>query len=918
MRTAPPRGLVGASGVLSATRSRVPRLPAGLVRRPRLERLLDDGVAAGTVVVSGPAGSGKTLLLASWAAGRRPPVAWLSVEPSDADPHQFWARVLASLQAVDDVPPASLLATLHPPSAHDPRFVSVLVEACTALPGPRVLVLDDAHLVDGTPAERSLAGVVRRGLGGLRLVVATRTVPGLPLQRLRLEGRLTELRAGDLQFDAAEAAQLLRAHGVVLPPAQLATLLEKTEGWAAGLRLAALSLQSAGDVGAVVEQLAGDQRAVADYFMQEVLDGQDPELTGFLLDTCVVHRISGDLADALTGRSDGRLLLGRLARANLFVVALDDRNEWYRYHQLFGDLLRHRLRAQAPGRRRELHRRAAAWFAARGELLEAARHLRAAEDWTALARFVLRAAGAEMLGTERAALVALLADVPVDLVTRHAEVAAATTVASYAEYDAGGLASRIARARTLLPGLPARDAQLTEAVLTTLEALLAWMRADAAAQVRSSEQALRRLEDVLPEEMPAVPVYRIAATTVQAMGRLWSGELGEAETALRRTVTAVSARQAMTPVLALHLHGNLAVLEAMGGRLHEARRDVDIALAVAEESGWTFLPQAATAYVAESLIRLLEVDTEACAAALARGRACVGDLRDRYAETGLSLVGARLEVSRGDLRAARAALAQLRRRTAGWAMPRFLEQWCTLVEAEVLLAEGHPEEVARLLAAARTAATGGERPHAHRLVLLARSRLLAGRPQECLQVLRPLLEEPPEDRGPATDLWVLAALAHDRLREDAPAQAALDRALAVAAPEAIARPFLVAGDGTLRLLQRYGRAHPDHDGFAAHLVERLGGAARPAAPPAPAEPLTNRERSVLQLLPTMMSNSEIAGELYLSVNTVKVHLKSLYRKLGVGTRRQAVLRAAELGLLGGSPPAPRSPARGDPAAPGPA
>ncbi|MGQ1837129.1 LuxR C-terminal-related transcriptional regulator [Kocuria turfanensis] len=909
MRTAPTRGLVGASGGLTATRSLVPRLPAGLVRRPRLERLLDDGVADGTVVVSGPAGSGKTLLLASWATGRRPPVAWLSVEPADADPHQFWARVLSSLQAVHDVPPTSPLATLHPPSAHDPRFVSVLVEACTALPGPRVLVLDDAHLIAGTPAEQSLAAVVRRGLGGLRLVVATRTAPGLPLQRLRLEGRLTELRAGDLEFDAEESAQLLRAHGVVLPPAQLAALLEKTEGWAAGLRLAALSLESSGDLGAVVEQLAGDQRAVADYFVQEVLDGQDPELTGFLLDTCVVHRISGDLADALTGRADGRLLLGRLARANLFVVALDDRGEWYRCHQLFGDLLRHRLRTQAPERRQELHRRAAAWFAARGELLEAARHLRAAEDWTALARFVLRSAGAEMLGTERAALVALLADVPVDLVTRHAEVAAATTVASYAEYDAGGLASRIARARALLPGLPPRDAQLTEAVLTTLEALLAWMHADAAAQVRSSEQALRRLEDVLPEEMPAVPVYRIAATTVQAMGRLWSGELGEAETALRRTIRAVSARQAMTPVLALHLHGNLAVLEAMGGRLHAARRDVDIALAVAEESGWTFLPQAATAYLAESLIRLLEADTEACAAALARGLACVGNLRDRYAETGLSLVGARLEVSRGDLRAARAGLAQLRRRTADWAMPRFLGQWCTLVEAEVLLAEGHPEEVAHLLAAARPAAAG-ERPHAHRLVLLARSRLVAGRPQECLQVLQPLLEHPPEDRGPATDLWVLAALAHDRLREDAPAQAALDRALTVAAPEGIARPFLVAGDGALRLLERHGRAHPSHGGFAAHLIERLGGAARPAAPPGPAEPLTNRERSVLQLLPTMMSNSEIAGELYLSVNTVKVHLKSLYRKLGVGTRRQAVLRAGELGLLGGSSSGPTITRRG--------
>lgn len=556
-----------------------------MVRRPRLERLLDAGVAAGTVVVSAPAGAGKTLLLAGWAAPRRPPVAWLSVEPEDRDPQQLWARVLASLQAAPDVGPGSPLAGLRAPPAHDPHFVDLLVEACGLLPEPRVLVLDDLHRIAGSPAEASLAAAARTNLGALRPVISTRSDPELPLQRLRLSGRLTQIRTEDLCFDAAEAGELLTAHSVLLTPPQLAVLLSRTEGWAAGLRLAVQALQDAEDVDAAVRGLGGDQRGLADYFAEEVLAQQEPALTRFLLDTCVVRRVSAELADTLTGRSDGQRLLARLERENLFVVALDDRREWYRYHHLFADMLRHRLRGEAPARQAVLHRRAAGWFAAHGELLEAARHLRAAKDWTALARFVLRSAGAEVLGPDRAAVVALLSGAPDELVARDCEMAAAVAAVRCAAYDPVGVASHAARARELLPRLSVRDARLTTVVLSTLDAALAWMHADATEQVRRARIAVRLLDEVLPEELPAVPVYRIAAATVLATGLLWTGELGAAETTLTRTVAALADRSAMTPVLALHLHGNLAALKAMRGRLREARREVDVAMAVAEESG---------------------------------------------------------------------------------------------------------------------------------------------------------------------------------------------------------------------------------------------------------------------------------------------------------------------------------------------
>lgn len=898
---------------LSATRSSIPRVPARTVRRPRLERMLDAGVAAGTVVVSAPAGAGKTLLLSGWAAPRHPPVAWLSVEPEDRDPQQLWARVLASLQAAPDIGPGSALAGLRAPPIHDPRFVDLLVEACGLLPAPRVLVLDDLHRIAGSPAEETLAAAARKDLGALRPVISTRSDPDLPVQRLRLSGRLTELRAEDLRFEPAEALELLAAHAVAPTPPQLAVLLTRTEGWAAGLRLAALALEGAEDVDAAVRGLAGDQRGPADYFTEEVLAQQEPALIRFLLDTCVVRRVSGELADTLTGRSDGQRLLARLERENLFVVALDDRREWYRYHHLFADLLRHRLRAEDPARQAVLHRRAADWFAAHGELLEAARHLRAAQDWPALARFVLRSAGAEVLGTDRAAVVALLSGVPDELVARDCEVAAAVAAVRYAAYDPVGVASHAARARELLPRLSAQDARLTTVVLSTLDAVLAWMHADAAEQVRRSRTAIRQLDEVLPEELPAAPVYRIATATVLAMGLLWTGELGAAETTLTRTVAALADRSAMTPVLVLHLHGNLAVLKAMRGRLREARREVDVALAVAEESGWTFLPLTATAFLAEALIRLLQHDVEACAAALDRGRACVGRVPDRYAETGLALVGVRLEVSKGDVTAARHLLGRLRGSTQDWVMPDFLAQWCELVRAEILLAEGRPVAVPALLGDLPVTSSSRGRPHGHRIVLRARALLETNDPGQCLRQLQLLFRETEVDGGPAVEAWLLAALAHDRLRDEVQAQACLARGLVVAAPEHIVRPFLlVDGQRVRRLLELHRRAVGTHREFVGTVLDLLGGST-PTRAPAVLESLTSRERSVLLLLPTMMSNTEVGAELYLSVNTVKAHLKSLYRKLGVSTRREAVLRARTLGLLEHTPldGLPGSPAPGE-------
>lgn len=874
-----------------------PQLPARYVRRQHLEERLEAGVDAGLVVVSAPAGAGKTLLLASWAGSRRGPTGWLSIEPEDGEAHRFWGRVLAALQACCTLPPGSMLARMHAPPVHDQRFVRLLVEGCDELRVPPVLVLDDLHVLTGTTAMTSLASAVRSGLGRLRLVLSTRSDPVIPLQRLRLEGRLTELRSADLSFERPDAVRLLAGHDVEISPEQLGTLLDKTEGWAAGLRLAALSLQGSTDVGATVRDLAGEHRTVADYLTEEVLATQDPSMTQFLLDTCIVRRVSGDLADALTGRSDGHEMLAHLERDNLFVIALDSRREWYRYHQLFGDLLRHRLRYVDPARANALHRSASEWFTHHGDPLEAARHLSAASDWVALSRLVLRGAGAALLGVQRSELVTVLEDLPDELVDGHPEVAAAAAVAAYARYDGEAVTAHVRRSRELLGQLDASDAQATEAVLTTLEAIVAWIDSDAARQVTAAQEAARLLGAVSPADMPAVRMYQVGVAAVEGMGLLWSGDIRPADRTLSSMLAMLERLGAMSPVLALHLRGSRAVVKAISGALREAREEIETALTVAEESGWSFLSLCATTYLADALVHLLEADADGCAEAIARGAACVGNLRDRHAEAALGLAEARLLVDRSEPSAARRRVERLRHDLGGWQLPPFLELWSEIIDAEVALAEGDADRAIRAMSTV-TGEAGVHRPYAQRTVTLARAHLLANRPGDCLAALAHLLANPPEDHGPAAEIWLLAAVAHERLREDAQAQAALRRSVAVAAPEGIVRPYVVNGDRVLPLLRTYLRTTDAHAAFVQRLVARLDGASHHVEVAPLAEPLTNREQSVLLLLPTMMSNTEIADELHVSVNTVKVHLKGIYRKLGVTSRRQAVVRARALGLAG--------------------
>src|SRR5215216_2617124 len=371
-RSQPPPG----AGVPLLASKLTPPRTARLVARGRLLELLDAGVQSRLTLLAGPAGSGKTVLLSSWAttAILPGPVAWLSLDAADNDPARFWSYLLAALRQSGAAPPNGRLGSLSLPiGGPDQGFLFELAAGLAELAGPVVVVLDDVHQLTNPTLLDSLVTVLRRSPASLRLVLASRNDPALPLARLPLVDQSIEAGTTELAFTADEAAKLLASQGLVLADADLALVWARTEGWAAGLRLAALSLQDHPDPEGFIAGFAGTSRAVADFLLEEVLGRLPEEDRTFLLDTSVVERVSGELADALTGRTDGAQTLVRLARANAFVVALDEHRSWYRYHKLLAELLQARLQASASRLVPELHRRAAGWYRDHGLSVEATR-----------------------------------------------------------------------------------------------------------------------------------------------------------------------------------------------------------------------------------------------------------------------------------------------------------------------------------------------------------------------------------------------------------------------------------------------------------------------------------------------------------------------------------------------------------------
>jgi LuxR family maltose regulon positive regulatory protein len=878
---------------LLATKLTPPRTPLRQVFRPRLIDLLDAGTRQLLTLLSAPAGAGKTALLASWSsAGQRPgPLAWVSLDAGDNEADRFWAHTLAALCRSGAVPSDSPLRTLGPASAASDSFLPRLVSGLAELPAPVVLVLDDLHDVTDATVLAGLEFLLRHAPPQLRLVLAARFDPPLPLQRLLVSGQLTQVRAADLAFTVAEVGELLATceDPPRLSEDDLALLQARTEGWAAGLRLAVLSLEGQPDPHRFVTEFAGDDKSVADYLTGEVLDRQPEELRSFLLRTCIVDELNGNLADALTGSRGGESMLARLERANGFVTTVGWRRSSYRYHQLFAELLRYQLRCHEPDQVDTLHKRAAGWYARHGMAVHAIKQALMAEDWRYAADLMAKHGPSIILRGDAATLQDLVGRLPVALVQADPELVllGAADRIFLGDPDVADAYLRAAsqQAELLDEERRGRFALLLAIVRTAL----AWQVGDLDRVVVAGEEALALQsrtdggdDDVLAITLPAV-----------GAAALWAGHLDGAELQLREGL-AVAVRAGL-PSQQFACQSQLALVHAMRAELDEAARCAtnagDIAADPSPSSMQAAAGHLALAWVSYYRDDLSEASRHADQAAAASGAGWQPML------LGVAILRARLQRARGDMAGALDKVAAVRRDLASWKPPRALWRWLLLTEAELRSAAGQPQSVSAIRKSLDHSApsSGGE------AVLLARLQLAEGDPAGAAATLGSCLDgtAPTGFLMVPAEAWLLDAIARDALADHDRAAASLEHALGLAEQGGFRRSFLDAGAPARSLLARYRQRVPTSWSYLDELLQASAEAAQQVAVPEPRliEHLTEREHTVLRYLPSLMTYEEIAADLYVSLNTVKTHAYGIFRKLGVTGRRQAVRSARELHLL---------------------
>ena len=507
---------------LLSTKLHLPRPRAQLVPRSHLVERLQQGVAGALTLVSAPAGFGKTTLLAQWRASTRAPVAWLSLEPEDNEPTRFLTYLIAALQTLDPHLGAPALALLRLPQPAELQAVlALLANDLMHWQGETfALVLDDYHVVEAPPIHRALTFLLEHLPPQMHLIIATRADPPLPLARLRARGQLTELRAAELRFRAAEAGAFLEeVMGLHLPPEDVATLQTRTEGWIAGLQLAALSLQGRASAPEFLPAFTGSHRFVLDYLSEEVLSRQPPAVQTFLLQTSILERLSGSLCDAVTGQEESQAMLEALDRANLFVAALDDERQWYRYHHLFADLLRSRLRQTVPALLPELHRRASTWYEQHDLIVDAVHHARLSPDLERTIRLIEQHTHSLALRGQAHTVLNWLHALPDGLVRTHPRLCFSHALlliftGQLAEallrlQDAGQSASHIT---------PTDEAQAFLNQVATVQAYILFFQGDLASSVALAEQASDQLA-----ERPAQ--VRMATSVIAAHRLLVSGDV---------------------------------------------------------------------------------------------------------------------------------------------------------------------------------------------------------------------------------------------------------------------------------------------------------------------------------------------------------------------------------------------------------
>ncbi|WP_030518866.1 LuxR C-terminal-related transcriptional regulator [Nocardia sp. NRRL WC-3656] len=904
---------------LLAAKLRVPGLRRGFVPRPRLVGRLDAALTHGLVLVCAPAGFGKTGLLAEWARSGRGTLAWVSLDAADNDPARFWRHVVAALDRARPGIVEQLSPLLGPPAptSFEALVTALINEFDARSDGDEVrLVVDDYHLIDVRAVHAALTLLVEHLPTGLRLVLATRSDPPLPLARLRARGQMAELRAEELRFASDEAAALLRgATGGDVPDAAVTMLTTRTEGWAAGLQLAGLSLRTQANPTRFAAEFSGSHRYILDYLAGEVLEQLSEQVRGFLLETSVLERLSGELCDAVTGRADSQEMLEGIESAGLFLVPLDEVRGWWRYHHLFAGLLRAQLQHERPGHARALHRHAGAWCESHGLAEEAVHHALRAGDTTWAAGVIERYFDEIFRRGEQATVHRWLCELPSELIRSRPRLCLAQAWMALvgSDLDAAGPRLDAAERTSADPGEESFEPSVgraaswladVPAAIAVARARLACMHGDAEAAAAFAARALAELGE---------DNWMLESLTWWQLGMAeWlRGRLREAEQAFASSIAQWHAADERS--LAVRGYYHLGQVQCAQGRLDAALGTYRRALEITAPRGVVTLATAGMGYVGVAEVAYQRGDLEAALRDVTEGIAHCRQLTyTQPLAAGLATL-AWIRQAEGDPAGALEAIGEAERLTPGTTMADPFTsvpvQWARLHLAQGDLATAAHWTKERGLSAQDEPDCSREPDY----LVLARLLIARDMPGPALALLEKMLATATRDHVRSIiEIQALRALALAARGADNTAVDILADALTLAYEQGYVRVFADEGAAMGVLLRRLiaarqeGHAAPDVPlRYLARVLHGLGrsrvvhdsGSSATTTVPGLVEQLTAREREVLGLLVAGRSNRRIADELVVSVETVKKHLTHIFGKLGAVNRTEAVDRARQLGLI---------------------
>ena len=890
-----------------------PHRPKVILRSHLIERL-NEGLLSGSklTLISAPAGFGKTTLVSEWLASCERRVAWLSLDEGDNDASRFLAYLVAALQTILANIGEGVLRVLQSPQPPPTEaLLTALLNEIATIPDIFVLVLDDYHVIDSKPVDEALTFLLEHLPPQMHLVIATREDPQLPLARLRARGQLTELRAANLRFTPAEANDFLnRVMGLSLSTEDIAALETRTEGWIAGLQLAALSMQGRGDIASFIQSFTGSHRFVLDYLVEEVLQHQSEHIRSFLLQTAILDRFCAPLCNAVTGQEDGKEILDTLERSNLFVIPLDDKRQWYRYHHLFADVLQAHLMEARPEQVSSLHQRASVWYEQNGLPPDAIRHALAAEDFVLAAGLIELAWSAMDISYQSSTWLGWVKALP-DVLIRSRPVLSVGY--AWALLDTGELEASEARLHDAECWL---DTPTEEMVVVdreqfrSLPASIATARAYRSLALGNVPGTIKYAQQGLELTPEDDQVRYTQATSLLGLAQYTSGDLVAAERSLADFH--VNLRKTGEIPTLIGITFLLADIRVALGRLHEAESSYQQTLRLATGQGEPMPLGTADLYRGLGELYVERGALEAAAQNLLTSQ----KLGEQTATTDwphrLCVSQARLKEAQGDLDGALALLDEAERVTIRGPLPDVRP--VTALKARVWIRQGKLTEALDWARERSLSVDDGltfiqEFEH----ITLARVLIAAGKRDreagfldEATQLLKRLLQaaETGSRLGRVIEILLLQALAFQAQDNLPHALAPLERALALAESGGYVRIFVDEGEAMRSLIEKLSR-NRDHplSGYADTLLAAFS---QPAAAPKSAtihqksdliESLSERELEVLKLLRSELSGPEIAHHLIVSLHTLRTHTNNIYNKLGVNNRRAAVRRAEELDLL---------------------